>query len=313
MKLFVVSSLLILVAFVFLTNGVKLCERKKNETILSQAKEKQKPGTDQEKSEPELLAPLDESNPPITPENASQGNEPEGYWLNVACETQLPNWLTISGWLVAAGIAGLTLKALFDQVAANIESANAAKLAVEIADKSMKVDKRAYMVIPGVGTINFSLCQATANDQSHWRAENDRSHWADVSYTIKNIGTTPAKIKYIKVDFYEGIGVPGLPTLKIAPVVENSPPYEQIIPAGFPWEQTIRHHFRSHMKWYEALNVPGRGFSLHGIIVYFDIFNDPHYTRFCWRYRGPSLIGPLEANPRPWTNEAIPPEYNDSD
>jgi hypothetical protein len=148
MKLLSVLFLLILLICAFLTSAARMCAESESENISNETKQQQNSGTNKEIAEPELLAPIEQV--PISAGNTDHGNQPKGYWQKIICEDKLPNWLTVGGWIIAAILAAFTVKFLRDQVAANIESANAATRANEIATTTLEMSRRARISIKDV-------------------------------------------------------------------------------------------------------------------------------------------------------------------
>jgi hypothetical protein len=101
---------------------------------------------------PSLSGPAEQKNDTKADKSEADKENPQRNWNWNALlwGTQLPNLVTGVGWIIAAIIAALTLKALNKQIVANIEAANAAKDANKLAREVLEISRRARLSIKNV-------------------------------------------------------------------------------------------------------------------------------------------------------------------
>lgn len=202
-------------------------------------------------------------------------------------------WRTLNAVQRQAGAAERTLTSIERQVIANETSANAAKAAADIADRTLQTSERAWLSV----TFNksFKPQHGTVNP---------------VVYSVKNTGKSAA---FLKVKCLKSIPWPTsvIPERPLAPKPMGEHPTLMVI---FPndvveLEGIIDIDFRG--EFFEQMIAGHKIFDVYGYVAYDDIFKIRHITRFCYAFNPGENInqdtGKFEyiRDPRP--------EYNDAD
>ncbi len=286
----------------------------KTEMHKSKAEEHSSTGTqkaqDTEKSPPATKPPIvvvavpsDKTQTKTTEEQQSTIQK----WFN---PSTLPNWaivlVTIAYVIVAIGqltairrqakFARRSLRAINRQagiaaegVAVNRIAAEAAKTTATIADQSLKSLERAYLAIFFESPVSLV-----------W------STWSDLPYTIENTGRTLAKLKLTEIGYTIS---ESLHDYEIKPVPTDKLPTIAPIYAATPLKHTFRIPRLLTTEEVGGLTTGSKILDLHGFIIYDDIFDIRHVTRFR-RVWSPSENGGQGGFVFPPETK---PEYNEAD
>ena len=158
MKLLSVPFLLILLTCAYLLVVVNVCVVT-NESDLNQAEQKDNP--DNDKTKTEIRRPP--TSQIETSTDTAQGKQSASNPLNFFCGNQIPNWLSILGWIIAAGVACWSLAAIYRQadiadrgVKVAHAAAIAAKESAELANKALHTD-RPYLLIEDIKLTGINM------------------------------------------------------------------------------------------------------------------------------------------------------------
>jgi hypothetical protein len=142
--------MLTLLSCAFLISHVSAAEKNPSAKALSQTEEKSQPDIQKDKSKDQNppAEPISQKTP--EPKKHPEPQKPQKHWYDFFSDTTMPNWLIIAGWALASFIASRTLRSLNKQVKANVDSANAATRANEIANTTLEMSRRARISIKDV-------------------------------------------------------------------------------------------------------------------------------------------------------------------
>lgn len=282
MKLLRLSLPLILISCAFPLSRANAVEKQQSEKPLSKAEQKSQSDIQKDQSKNQNKAATSVGQEAAKAEKQPEPKKPQEHWYDFLWQSNMPNWIAIVGWTIAAFIAWCTLKGMKEQSEATKAAANASIKSAEVAELALKTD-RPYLLI-----------EKTEMFGVHKEKEGFSGGLADynsfeprVRFTFRNFGKGPALIKEVALRLWPLEHIPAAGDFADCRFVEID---HAAVGAGGTWRlDTDMMDGIVNQGSYDDIVRGKKEITIWGYVRYQDVFelDEPYETAFCWRLPTP--------------------------